>query len=172
MLLRSVSCALAVSLAGCVTPPPARTVNLTAPFDQAAATRLLEPGPNTLKINAFMRQQGGGVVTCAGAPVMLVPATAYADERMNSLYGPGFSGVGFSAGQPVTFVPNEPGYKLAQRETICDAQGNAVFERLTEGRFYVITAVLWNVGNARQGGYLAKRIEVRNGLTGTEILSR
>ncbi|MGL4711601.1 MAG: hypothetical protein ACRCWP_03290, partial [Shewanella sp.] len=72
-----------ILLAGCASP----TVKLNTQFDAAEAKKLMEKGNNAIEGNAFLRQRGGGVVTCSGMTVQLVPATAYATERALSYFG-------------------------------------------------------------------------------------
>lgn len=169
MLKRIATVAAAAALAGCANLP--EVVTISSPFDAAAAEKMMAPGSNTLKVNAFMRQQGGGVVTCAGNQVHLAPATAYADERVRAIYGT-FSDVGFVAYRQVTFQPDEAAYRFHQRQATCDAQGVAVFEGVADGQFYLVTNVSWMAGYARQGGNLVRKVDLRGGQTVTAILSR
>ena len=150
-------------IAGCAVPqpaPPAPHV-ITAPFDAAEARALMAPGVNQIKGNGFLRQQGGGVVTCAGEPVYLVPATAYAAERMRVIYGSEAGGLGMEGRGP--FPPNVQEYLDPQRDTQCDAQGWFTFDQVADGRFFVITLVRWKVGNSPQGGYLMRPVTVSGG---------
>jgi hypothetical protein len=62
-------------LTGCVKPPP--QVEVQAKFDEEEIKRYGEPGTSGVTGQAFLRKQGGGVVTCAGSDVFLVPATPY-----------------------------------------------------------------------------------------------
>jgi hypothetical protein len=161
---------LAVSLIGGCAAPPRPTLNISAPFDIAAAERMLQEGPNTVKGNGFMRQQGGGVVTCAGQTVNLVPATAYATERVRALYDSTERGVNRGA-RNYTFVPDHPDYFKYVLSTRCDAQGNFVFERVADGEFYLNTLVYWRVGSSEQGGQLMQRVSVRGGQSVSVVLA-
>ena len=55
-------------------------------FDAQEAAKIFEKGNNTIKGSAFLRQQGGGTVTCASSELFLFLATAFADERMSVLF--------------------------------------------------------------------------------------
>lgn len=46
----------------------------------------LARGDGEIRGNAFMMQRGGGVVTCAGNEVYLIPHNDYAAERLGALY--------------------------------------------------------------------------------------
>jgi hypothetical protein len=56
-------------------------------FDPRGAAHIHQEGNNTITGEAFLRQNGGGVVTCAGYDVRLVPNTPYASKRMYVIYG-------------------------------------------------------------------------------------
>lgn len=150
------------AVSGCVTLGKAEEVYIGVPFNLAEATASLQPGPNTIKGNAFIRQNGGGVVTCAGNAVFLVPATAYAIARFESLYGNARGG--FSR-RNVKFTPDEPEYRAQTRETRCDAAGSFEFAGLADGDFFVTTSVVWTVSYASQGGYVMQRTRVSGGRT-------
>lgn len=171
------ACALlCAALGGCVTmganrfTPPTQ---IAAPFDAAEAKKLMEPGKNKIVGSALMRQQGGGVVTCAGNRVTLFPALAYTEERMAHMFGSGQKGfaptVGYSG--PVRFEPDPPEFTTALRESLCDAQGMFEFDAVAEGDFYVSTSVKWSVGYARQGGVLLQRVKVAGGETKKIVLT-
>jgi hypothetical protein len=152
-----------MALAGCATPSPP----ISTPFDQEHATRLLAPGPNTVKGSALIRQRGGGVVTCAGSAVALVPATAYARQRMVAIYGNaerGALGSGWRGDSPT-------GYRENIRLTVCDAQGFFGFDQVADGEFFVTTSIRWSVGNSAEGGNLMQRTLVMGGKTTSLVLA-
>lgn len=166
MNFKAISVAVTLLVAACATP----TINVSVEYDEKHASSLMLPGANAVKGSGFIRQQGGGVVTCAGQNVYLVPATNYAKARMRSLYGndtKGFRSALFSLkieGEP-------PNYTKLVHTTRCDAQGNFLFEGIADGEFYATTAVLWVVGYAQQGGNVMQRVELSNGRGATVILS-
>jgi hypothetical protein len=142
---------------------------IKAQFDQIQAMQMLQDGTNQIKGNAFMRQNGGGVVTCAGQMVYLIPATEYAKERIFILYGSIDSGMN-NTRRPV-FEPDPPGYQYHVRTTKCDAQGNFQFNKVADGEFFIYTAVNWSVGYSSQGGNLMHRVAVKNSEIASVILS-
>lgn len=161
-------CALALS--GCLATAP-QVVPVDVSFDQDEASRLIQPGKNTIKGSALLRQAGGGVVTCAGGSVWLFPATEYADRRMAAIYGTvngGFNPVS----RQIRFVPDIQSYTWLTKETRCDAQGAFVFDEVADGRFYVMTRIVWQVGAYVQtGGFLMQQIEVAGGQAKSLVLS-
>lgn len=106
-----------------------------------------------------MRQQGGGVVTCAGNTVTLVPATRYAQERFAVIYG----GARGTSTPPPVFSPDPASYMALTKTTRCNAQGAFSFDQVADGNFFVVTTVLWMAGANRQGGSLYAPANVRNG---------
>ena len=163
--------AMAVVLAGVVScVPVSQTVTLRQPFDKAQAERLLRPGNNTIKVNAFMRQMGGGVVTCAGQEVILIPATKMAEERMAALYGSVNGGIRPVGLGGLKFENEAPEYENKWKTAICSSDGRAIFSKVADGDFYIVTGVVWTV-QYPQGGNLSKRISVKGGETLEVVLS-
>lgn len=170
---------LVIGLAGCAIPPKAVEYTISAPFDEQAAAAQMQPGSGVLHGNAFMRQRGGGVVTCAGSDVVLQPVTAYASERIVDIYGSG-PAVGDTVALPirdaihtkVSFSPDIPAYRDSMRHTRCDGQGDFEFSSLRDGNYYVVTRVVWQVGALPQGAFLMAQIKVGNGKVDKIIMSR
>jgi hypothetical protein len=168
IMLRATAFVVALfALSGCATMQP-DLVKINSPFDEAAATAAMKPGSNRITGSAFLRQQGGAVVTCAGEAVTLFPATAYAIERMTAMYGEGKEGLR-SVSQHrkgLLFDPEIPAYKTLAYDQRCDAQGRFTFARVADGDWYIVTAVVWSVGTySAQGGTLMQRLTVKGGET-------
>lgn len=149
-------------VAGCAAPGLTVIKDFNHPFDANQAAAMLLPGPNTISGSALMRQQGGGVVTCAGRQVHLIPATDYAGMRMYAIYGTE-KFIGPGAGK--TFEPDQPAYYLHMKATLCNAQGFFKFDKVADGTFYVQTTVSWVAGRVPQGGNLMERVSVKGGET-------
>ena len=129
-----------LAVAACAAPEPVRIATLGA-FDPAEVAFIHETGPNTVQGQAFLRQRGGGVVTCAGAGVSLVPRGSYSVERMRNIYG-----TTERAARAVAWADDPaPVYGTYLRRTVCDAQGNFAFEGLADGDYFVTTVVAWSV---------------------------
>jgi hypothetical protein len=158
---------LAVLLTACATPPlPVKEIS--APFDQAQAQRLLKDGPNTIKGNALIRKRGGDVVTCAGRSVRLVPATKYAEQRMLAFYGSSrYQGLDVK----YRFNPDPPEYSTNAKEQKCDSQGDFVFERVADGDYFVVTQITWETTMSNQGGNLMQRVSVSGGRTVSIVMA-
>lgn len=143
--------AAASMLGGCATYAQPAPVSITTPFDREAHAPYYLAGTGSIHGQAFLRQQGGGVVTCAGSPVLVVPATAYFREAFSIL----------RTGRPVTGQPAE--VQQLGHQSVCDAQGNFHVGNLAAGQWFVTTEVSWTVGYAAQGGGLLTEVTVADG---------
>jgi len=161
----------ALALAGCAAMPRPQ-VTISAPFDEAAAAEQMQDGDGSVKGSALVRQQGGGVVTCAGFPVGIFPANPYSKARMTAIYGSERGGITRTPKeQSPQFTPDPPAYTALLRETRCDAQGFFRFDKLRDGDFYVIVPVIWKVGHSMQGGMLSTMVTVKRGETKEVVLA-
>lgn len=120
-------------------------------------------GTATVKGQGFLRQQGGGVVTCAGSKVMMLPDTPFIREAI-SIAARGDTP---DAGNPA----HDPRIHDALKTTMCDAQGNFSFERVAAGNWLVVTEVIWTVGYSRQGGGLEGQVTAHDGEVTNILLS-
>ena len=114
-------------------------------FNVKEAKLLMKKGKNTIIGNAFLRQNGGGVITCAGSKVRLIPATDYAKERLRYLYSGTekgynpivFKGCGkFGAAMQFNFIPSPDSYIELTKETVCDSSGHFKFNNINDGSFF------------------------------------
>ena len=154
----------------CSCAPQTQRVELNTKFDVEQAEALLKDGKNTISGNAFLRKAGGGVVTCAGSEVYLVPATQYAEDRINIIYGNTNSGL---SNKQVVFVPYVAEYRKLEKQTLCDSQGNFSFENTADGEFFVVTGVSWMADRyTPQGGSLMKKVKVSGGETKKIVVTR
>ena len=141
---------------------------MTKSFNAAEAEQAMRRGTNILNGSALIRQLGGGVVTCAGSQVDLVPATEYATERMQIIYGSVMTGY-LAAGAPNWINPpsmpasTDPAYLRLAHKAQCDSQGMFTFQDVADGSYYVITTITWVVGYNSQGGSLMKRVDLGRG---------
>lgn len=143
-----------------------KTVQQTRSFNAAQAQEMMRPGHNIIDGSALIRQNGGGVVTCAGMEVSLTPATDYATERMLILYKSTDRGyLPFAAANiinpPSVPPPPDPEYLRQSQKTMCDSQGKFQFSNVTDGSFYITTQISWMVGYNQQGGMLMKRVDLK-----------
>ena len=149
-------------------------------FDVEQARNLMKTGNNKIIGNAFFRQAGGGVVTCAGNTVTLIPATAYAEERMLYLYNSTEKGINrvipyirseVTLEKTYQFIPTPNEYLRLQKETICDSSGHFTFNNITNGSFFIVTETVWDTSQHLQGGVLMQKVTVENGETKEVIIT-
>lgn len=159
-------------LGGCASSPTIMTVN--SQFNEQKTKELLISGSNTIKGSALIRQSGGGIVSCAGNWVRLIPATLYAKERIKKIYGNlerGYNSAGFS-GKKIKFTNTPQKYLELSKKTQCDTQGYFEFSNVSDGSFFVTTSILWKVNNYfHEGGDLMKKIDVSSGVVKNIVMS-
>lgn len=144
--------------AGCAN----RSITLAVPFDEAAAKQQMQGGTNTVRGSALIRQAGGGIVTCAGNPVFLMPVTATAKEWAAHVYDSEEGGFRSASGRGVMFKNPEP-FMTVVKSANCDTQGNFKFEKVADGHFYVFTRITWRVGDYLQGGSIMRPTKLTGG---------
>ena len=151
-----------------------KKITLSTQFDAAQTKLLLNSGNNTIQGSALLRQRGGGVVTCAGNKVWLMPVTDHSIERQQYIYGSdikAFKTFREMNNPRISFTYNpKEFFRLVKRDT-CDAQGNFVFNNISDGDFFVLTNISWTSGSSLQGGELMHRVRVRGGETKKVVLS-
>lgn len=166
--------AVAVAITACAYAPGDRLPApylIAADFDAKQAQDMLRPGENSIRGSALIRQGGGGVVTCAGAKVSLIPATQYAIERTSGQFPAMYEERGFSRKIYLQFEPDVPAYAQMMRHTSCDAQGYFDFPNVADGTFYVRTAISWRVGGQEQGGLLVHRVTLKHNEKASIVLA-
>jgi predicted RecA/RadA family phage recombinase len=119
----------------------------------------------------LLRQRGGGVVTCAGNDVFLVPATASATSELRRVFGDdkGYVARGGDAvlgGGKLVVAPRP------NRQGVCNAQGFFTFPNVRAGKWYVMTTVVWQVGDQNQGGTMVGAAVVAEGQEAEIVLSQ
>jgi hypothetical protein len=150
-------------MSACVSRPP---VPQWSAYDEAMEAEYipyLSVGKSVIAGQAFMAQQGGGVVKGAGRLVTLDPATTVGVEWWNK------------AGKLWMFkamTPASPGFSKARRTTTSDAEGRFSFQNLPAGKYYVRTEVTWMIGSYNtQGGLVGSLVEVADGATKDIIIN-
>lgn len=141
-----------------------------APFDPQASAYVLEKGTGRIEGEAFLRRDLGKIVTAAGERVFLIPATAYAVERFDKMFGGDRRAY---SGASVGDTPED--YHRYRRETKVDMKGKFVFENVAPGRYIVATRVVWTEPNSyftvTQGGAVYDIVEVEKDGTARAIVS-
>jgi hypothetical protein len=165
---RVLALCLAVALTACA---PTMMQMSVSPDDVASANAMLEPGSSTIKGSALIRQEGGGVVTCAGNDVFLIPSTPSAVSELRRVFGDdkGYvnRGGGTFLGGGKLVVPPEP-----NRKGVCNAQGFFTFPNVRAGKWYVITTAMWTFSDTYQGGTLLGTADAVDGKEVEIVLSQ
>lgn len=157
------SCLAALLTASCAAPQPAPR-QMQTQFDPAEHEPYRLSGSGSLKGQGFLRQRGGGTVTCAGSQVYLLPATPFFREA-------------FAIARDTRQAPQHdavqkyPEYRSIMRKGQCDAQGNFAFGNLPSGTYIAATTVTWTVADRRQGGLLLREVEVVGDTPATILLT-
>lgn len=120
------------------------TVQQTIAFDEtqaAFARKQVGKGTGTVAGYAFVHARTGRTYTAGGDWVTLIPATAYAEERMQILFGAGRARSEFTLrGAPAE--TDETYARLVRREK-ADIHGKFTFEDVMPGRWFVTAQVHW-----------------------------
>lgn len=124
-------------------------------------------GGSSITGSGFARQRGGGVVSCAGNTVYLMPDTAFyswvitpvVEERIDGTLGFD-SRMGASESYPVADrLAGEPLQYV--RAASCDIDGRFEFAEVPRGAYLVATVITWFVsGSGQQGGPVFERVSV------------
>jgi hypothetical protein len=138
-----VACVAAAVAGGC--GPKARVTM----FDPAEYEPYLKAGTGSIEGQAFIRTQGGGVVTAAGRGVHLNPATEYAREWYESAV---INGVPLETDRDQAAGA---AIRATRRSTIADASGRFRFDGLPAGEYYITSEISWEVPVGYYGGGVA-----------------
>jgi len=136
-------------IVGCVRQP----VQMQTKFDYSEHKPYADRGENTVKVQDFLRQQGGGVVTCAGSEAILIPNTPFFREAFKHYRE-------IKKPQPAEKI--SPEFRSMVKRSQCDAQGNFAFHNVPDGSWFLFTPVTWQVRDSEQGGMLVREIKVAN----------
>lgn len=138
-------------LSSCV-PTPTQTVEMSYTDSEFGAYK--GQGDAVVTGQAFLRQEGGGVVVCAGEPVLLFPHTSSFERLVN---------LAKQHIRPIMSETADPRFKKIARKTTCDAQGNFRFDELPRAPWYIFTQVRWTVSDYAQGGALIGTVDTSHG---------
>ena len=158
-------CVLLWILAGCQAGP---TASVDSKFDARSAQYVLKGGKGRIDGQAFLRRDYGRLVTAAGERVFLIPATAYAVERFDRMFGGDRRSY---YGNAVEDPPAE--YLALRREAKVDMHGRFTFENVAPGRYIVATRVFWTEPKSffTHGGAMYDVVDVKDDETTTAIIS-
>lgn len=125
---------LVLTASGCVAMRP--PVNLTTSFDAQAAAFINAGGRAKVSGQAFVRQNNGKLLRAVGTDVVLIPKTAYADERIAALYGDR-NRLRYGVDMPDA----DPLYEHHMRRTVASSGGSFSFDNVADGQYYVIAMI-------------------------------
>lgn len=162
--MRAILLPLALSLSACATTYTPPQWGSATPATEAEYAPYRKEGTGTLKGQAFLTQNGGGVVKGAGRTVTLDPATSTGIDWWEK------------AGKHWLHRASQPpskGFEDTRRTTVADADGRFVFTDLPAGKYYVRTSVTWEIGgyNPTQGGLVGKAVTISEGKTTDVVLN-
>lgn len=149
--------AMVLLMAGC-----AGNKTVTTTVNAQEAEQYNKRGTGTITGSALLRQQGGGVVTCAGSEVLLLADIPVTRQALSIV----------AKGDNVTnFRDIMQRYPGAFRTGTCNAQGFFRFEEVAAGSWQVATQIVWKVGYYLQGGWVAQSVVLGEGQTRDVVLS-
>ena len=154
-----------ISLSGCVSTVQPQPQNVQS-FYPSEYWNHTEVGNGVITGEGFLRQRGGGVVTCAGSPVSLLPNTQYFRQFVKKSLNNRYLSPLLRTKRHITAE-----MKSVIRETYCDAQGKFTFYNLPSENWIIMTNVSWDVGYRQEGGDIAEFIKSIDGQTVSGILS-
>jgi len=153
-----------MSLYGCAYQMP-ETVERIA-FPTSEYDMLAKRGTGVVKGQAFLKTRGGDVKLAAGNEITLNPVTSYSDQWYQTAY----------LGNKPLAEP-DPRYDDYILTTIADGDGRFAFKNVPPGRYYLTTAIVWEVpsyggSTSQTGARVCKVIEVVNDKTVNVILTK
>jgi hypothetical protein len=128
---------------------------VTASFNLNDYDNYIKAGDSTIQGQAFLKQNGGGVVTCAGNDVYLMPDTDYFREAVAIV----------KTKRKPSSGENKEIVKTLIKKSQCDSQGNFEFNKLPADNWIIVSEVKWKVGYSSQGGALMRNIATEKNST-------
>lgn len=130
-------------------------------------------GDNTLSGSAFLRQNGGGVVSCAGNNVVLKRTLSFP----RSVYAREVNGLSYYVRNASDVDPRHTAFESQlrqiensmKRSSACDVDGKFEFANLAPGTYDVCTRVYWVVAGEGQGGNVQGRVTIPTGESGQKV---
>ena len=123
------------ALAGCQ-----QTVKIDSAFDPKAAEYIHKQGEGRIDGHAFLKKPNGYVMHASGDVIYLIPATPYARERMQRLYG---TSKFMPAIQSSRAETTDPRYFEFTRKTKAESNGRFTFDQVAPGEYFIVTTLTW-----------------------------
>ena len=124
-------------LSACQSTGGIREHAMQARFQPDRANYVFTQGTGQISGQAYINI-GGKLRYASNGRVSLVPATAYAKERMRAIYGSGNI-----ASKPVRFKGQDPQYRSFARHHTANEKGEFVFRNVAPGDYFITTGVVW-----------------------------
>jgi hypothetical protein len=127
--------AIAIGLfcSSCSSNAPKPSLNDTPAFNPKEAAYVLKQGKAIVVGEAFIIGRNGKPVYAAGETIRLVPATAYARARFQTLY----QGRTFIPANRIPRVTPAPEYSKYTRTTVSSARGKFEFDNVAAGEYFI-----------------------------------
>lgn len=134
-------------------------------FDKEKASAILSKGKNSISGNSLIRLNSGGVVTCAGLPVLLRPVTEYTQEYIQAIFGSTERGSKRNSNfNKVNFQELSPEMEAYTKISTCDSLGNFVFENISDGEYFLSTGISWMASPyVTENWSLMKKVQLKDG---------
>lgn len=138
----------------------AESIALKSEFKSADVARINAQGDASVSGTAQIRLANGEYQGCAGFNVELLPAAAYADERILHTYGNNLRGQILMAQNPPSFTPDVKAYHELLRKTTCDDDNHFSFAEVAAGDYYIIAFIIWDEGDKKHGGGVMQHVHL------------
>ena len=139
-------------------------VEVISAFDVQEAAYIHGAGANVVEGRVFVRLWTGEEVPCRDKTVLLVPRTAFSEERIEYLYGgtrePGLRR--HLKGSRKLEAP-DPEYREYMRKAPCNQAGEFRFEGLADGAYFVVGGVSWRETVGWVSISMMQPVQVENG---------
>lgn len=145
-----------IFLAGC----SSAVVTPTAPSKKEDISSYAHKGSASIHGQAFLKTKNGDVKSAAGNDIVLIPATPHSDEA-----------VGFLDEGARVIAKINPDWRTYSRITHADRSGYFEFSELPAGDYYLECGIYWQVGNARTGSVVRKRVSLNKNQALKVVLS-
>jgi len=160
---------------GCESFQPKPVQRIPFPTEEYARLPKIGTGSAIVNGQVFLKTMIGEVRYGAGSPVMLFPVTSYSTQAVE-LRGNWM----FSDYRPVPKMePEDPDPRMLEYSARiqADGEGRLEFRDVPAGEYYLGSHVVWYVPSGQyttsvQGGYIAKKITVKDGEEVRVILTR
>lgn len=129
-------------------------VTMTNPITAEQVALYKEGGTGRISGQAFLRKDSGGVVTCAGSEVFLMPDTVSTREVVERMRDGKVADMRIGGERPSKLFPH------AFKKRWCDRYGSFRFDQLADGAWIIMTAVHWRANYQEHGSVIVGYVDV------------